>query len=77
MDMVDVEAAGQLQDALNSIASKEWRERLQGLKSIKEITPRLAYVPDSLLVTLMDQMTHRLSDGNSKVIVSGLEVHLV
>lgn len=74
MDMVDVEAAGQLQDALNSITSKEWRERLQGLKTIKGLASRLAYVPDSLLVTLMDQMTYRLSDGNSKVIVSGLEV---
>lgn len=76
-DVVDVEAASQLQDALNSISSKDWRERLEGLRCIEALTPRLGYVPEGLLVTLLDQVTHKLSDGNSKVIVNGLEVRSI
>ncbi|GMH44231.1 hypothetical protein BSKO_12165 [Bryopsis sp. KO-2023] len=72
-DIEDVEASGKLQDALNLISSKDWRERMVCLKTIGSITSRLTNVPEIMLLSCMDQITHRLSDGNSKVIVSALE----
>lgn len=66
-------AAAAVQQALNQISSKDWRDRITGLKSMAGASSAVPGIADSLLMNLIDQITHRLSDGNSKVIVAALE----
>ncbi|MEW5315874.1 MAG: hypothetical protein WDW38_007274 [Sanguina aurantia] len=57
-----------------SMGAKDFRERSDALKAVEALLPHLCGAQDSVLVSLMDALTARLADGNSKVSTLALEV---
>lgn len=68
----DLEAVG-LEGALELMASKDWRQRMTGLRAVAAVAETVPRESDAVVIPLMDTITQRLSDGNSKVIVVALE----
>jgi len=68
----DGEAIG-LERALELMASKDWRQRMTGLRAVAAAAETVPGESDAVVIPLMDTITQRLSDGNSKVIVVALE----
>ncbi|KAK9817952.1 hypothetical protein WJX72_004805 [[Myrmecia] bisecta] len=71
---VDPQVADSLANALVRSVSKDWRERGAALTSLADLAPHLPDLPDAQLVSVVDHLTQRLSDGNSKVAIQALEV---
>ncbi|MEW5296966.1 MAG: hypothetical protein WDW36_000208 [Sanguina aurantia] len=70
-------SAAALDSCARSVASmgaKDFRERSDALKAVEALLPHLCGAQDSVLVSLMDALTARLADGNSKVSTLALEV---
>ena len=61
-------------EILKNLAAKEWRVRIDALQQMKNITGKLRQLNERDILNIMDQLTHRLSDGNSKVVLAALEV---
>lgn len=59
---------------LDRVASKEWRERCEGLQALQELVVSYPYVPEDQLVAMFDGVVPRLADGNSKVTLVALAV---
>ncbi|GAX73544.1 hypothetical protein CEUSTIGMA_g995.t1 [Chlamydomonas eustigma] len=59
--------------AVQLLSAKDFRERMEGLKVIQSMAPALATAAEGQLVQLLDNMTPRLGDGNSKVSIQALE----
>eukprot|EP00803_Ostreobium_quekettii_P000181 evm.model.scf_708.2 EVM.evm.TU.scf_708.2 scf_708:36024-41849(+) len=66
------EAVG-LDGALELMVSKDWRQRMTGLRAVAAAVETVPGESDAVVIPLMDTITQRLSDGNSKVIVVALE----
>ena len=61
-------------EALKNLGAKEWRMRIEALQQMKKLAGKLRHLNERDLLNIMDQLTHRLSDGNSKVVLAALEV---
>lgn len=59
--------------ATQQLDSKDWRERSAGLRALGDLKTVLHTLPESQVALLLDSITNRLSDGNSKVNVLALE----
>ncbi|KAG1676614.1 hypothetical protein FOA52_008743 [Chlamydomonas sp. UWO 241] len=68
-----VDAQDSLSRAMAQLGAKDFREKIQGLKSVDAIAGSLVAAPDTVLMGLLDSVTMRLGDGNSKVNVQALE----
>ena len=66
---VDIE---EMEGLLDRVASKEWRERCEGLQALQELVVGCPYVPEDQLVAMFDGVVPRLADGNSKVTLVAL-----
>jgi hypothetical protein len=57
---------------LDRVASKEWRERCDGLQALQDLVVGCPYIPEEQLVAMFDGVVPRLADGNSKVTLVAL-----
>lgn len=51
------------------LGAKDFRERCEAVSSLAALAPRLATAPDSALVEVLDGLSGKLTDANSKVAV--------
>lgn len=68
------EALESLSRLAQQLSAKDWRQRMEALKGLEASVKDLAAAPDSALMQVMDTITPRLTDGNSKVATTALEV---
>eukprot|EP00195_Chlamydomonas_chlamydogama_P001663 CAMPEP_0202916712 /NCGR_PEP_ID=MMETSP1392-20130828/69262_1 /ASSEMBLY_ACC=CAM_ASM_000868 /TAXON_ID=225041 /ORGANISM="Chlamydomonas chlamydogama, Strain SAG 11-48b" /LENGTH=1484 /DNA_ID=CAMNT_0049609237 /DNA_START=160 /DNA_END=4614 /DNA_ORIENTATION=+ len=62
-----------LQRALQGLSAKDFRERSEALRQVDALMDCLPAAPETQLIQLLDGLTMRLNDGNSKVNVQALE----
>lgn len=60
--------------AVMDLSSKDWRSRIDALQQIETMAEKLKSASDRDLLNVMDQLTYRLTDGNSKVVLVTFEV---
>jgi hypothetical protein len=65
--VVDGATEAALGAATRQLDSKDWRERSAGLRALGDLKTVLHTLPESQVALLLDSITNRLSDGNSKV----------
>ena len=58
--------------ALDQTASRDWKARCEGLKAVEGLFARGQEVQNNQVVRVFDQLTKRLTDGNSKVVIQSL-----
>ncbi|KXZ45846.1 hypothetical protein GPECTOR_50g640 [Gonium pectorale] len=60
--------------ALQLLTAKDFRERMEALRSVEAVVADLPGAPDSLLVALLDALVARVGDANAKVSMAALEL---
>ncbi len=68
------EVTAEVDRVLGQLSSKDWRDRSNALRDVDAMLVRLQGFPDGLLISVMEGLAPRLSDGNAKVLVQALEV---
>eukprot|EP00210_Caulerpa_lentillifera_P002627 g2511.t2 len=61
-------------EILGRLNAKDWRDRISALEDLRHFTDRFQYLKEKDLLNVIDQLTYRLNDGNSKVVLVSLEV---
>ncbi len=60
--------------ALQLLGAKDFRERVEALRSVEGVAGALAGAPDSLVIQLLDAVVERLGDANVKVSMQALDL---
>lgn len=55
--------------------SRDWKDRMEALKKLQKDASCVKHLTETQALEVMDQMTARLNDGNSKVLLIALEVN--
>lgn len=58
---------------VSKLGSRDWKERLDSLRSLEWLSPQLVAAPEGTMMQLSDCLAARLGDGNSKVLLQALE----
>ncbi|GLI71807.1 hypothetical protein VaNZ11_017199 [Volvox africanus] len=60
--------------ALQLLSAKDFRERMEALRSVEGVAAALPGAPDNLLMQVLDALVARLSDANAKVATLALQL---
>lgn len=66
--------AQSMTEVLSKLNAKDWRDRITALEQLRNFTGRLQHFKEKEVLNIIDQLSYRLNDGNSKVVLVTLEV---
>jgi len=69
----DPEVEEQLPGILEDLAKRDFRDRIRGIKSLTGLVRSKAQVSEPSMVKILEAMTARVQDGNTKVVAEALD----